>query len=581
MAHNGKKLMNNNLKKLLKRFTPYFKDYIPYFIFAIIGMIMTSSGTAASAYLVKPLLDKIFIAKDIHMLHLLPYAIIVVYVVKEGGRYLQTYFTERIGQDIIRRFRDTLLSNILTLDLSFFHKYRTGELISRNTNDVERIKSVVSNLIPEFFREFFTIVGLAGVVIYQSKELAFFSLIIMPLAIYPLSKLAKKMKKISRMSQEKISDITAKLSEIFNNIEIIKANCAEEHEHKLFQNDNKKYFNLTMKSVKISAIISPIMETLGAVGVATVIIIGGKEVIEGTMSVGSFFSFLTALFMLYTPIKRISSLYNRLQDAVAASERIFFLLDLKPEIKSGNQEIPKIIKNISYKGVVLKYDDKIALNGINLDIKQGEFIAMVGNSGGGKSSLVNLLIRLFDPYSGSISINNINLKSFSLKSLRNSVAIVTQRVYIFNESVASNIAYGEEIDEQMVIDALKKANAYDFIENLKDGIYTTLDEFGTNLSGGQRQRIAIARAIYKDPKILILDEATSALDSKSEQKISKAIENLIKDKITLVIAHRLSTIKKADRIIVLKHGKIEAIGTDKELELSCDEYLKLKGVRDA
>ena len=579
MAHNGKKLMNNNLKKLLKRFTPYFKDYIPYFIFAIIGMIMTSSGTAASAYLVKPLLDKIFIAKDINMLHLLPYAIIVVYIVKEGGRYLQTYFTERIGQDIIRRFRDTLLSNILTLDLSFFHKYRTGELISRNTNDVERIKSVVSNLIPEFFREFFTIVGLAGVVIYQSKELAFFSLIIMPLAIYPLSKLAKKMKKISRMSQEKISDITAKLSEIFNNIEIIKANCAEEHEHKLFQNDNKKYFNLTMKSVKISAIISPIMETLGAVGVATVIIVGGKEVIEGTMSVGSFFSFLTALFMLYTPIKRISSLYNRLQDAVAASERIFFLLDLKPEIKSGNQEIPKIIKNISYKGVALKYDDKIALNGINLDIKQGEFIAMVGNSGGGKSSLVNLLIRFFDPHSGSISINNINLKSFSLKSLRNSVAIVTQRVYIFNESVASNVAYGEEIDEQKVVDALKKANAYDFIENLKDGIYTTLDEFGTNLSGGQRQRIAIARAIYKDPKILILDEATSALDSKSEQKISKAIENLIKDKITLVIAHRLSTIKKADRIIVLKHGKIEAIGTDKELELNCDEYLKLKGLQ--
>jgi len=569
--------MNNNLKKLLKRFTPYFKDYIPYFIFAIIGMIMTSSGTAASAYLVKPLLDKIFIAKDINMLHLLPYAIIVVYIVKEGGRYLQTYFTEYIGQDIIRRFRDTLLHNILTLDISFFHKYRTGELISRNTNDVERIKSVVSNLIPEFFREIFTIIGLAGVVIYQSKELAFFSLIIMPLAIYPLSKLAKKMKKISRMSQEKISDITAKLSEIFNNIEIIKANSAENYEHKLFQDDNKKYFNLTMKSVKISAIISPIMETLGAVGVATVIIIGGKEVIEGTMSVGSFFSFLTALFMLYTPIKRISSLYNRLQDAVAASERIFFLLDLRAEIKGGDKIIPKEIENISYKNVVLKYDDKIALNGISLDIKQGEFIAVVGDSGGGKTTLANLLVRFFDPYSGSISINNINLKSFSLKSLRNSVAIVTQRVYIFNDSVAANIAYGGEVDDKKVIDALKKANAYDFIETLKDGIYTKLDEFGTNLSGGQRQRIAIARAIYKNPQILILDEATSALDSKSEQKISNAIENLIKDKITLVIAHRLSTIKKADRIVVLKNGKIEAIGTDKELEANCDEYLKLKG----
>jgi subfamily B ATP-binding cassette protein MsbA len=579
MVHNGKKLMNNNLKKLLKRFSPYFKDYIPHFIFAIIGMILTSSGTAASAYLVKPLLDKIFIAKDINMLHLLPYAIIAVYVVKEGGRYLQTYFTEYIGQDIIRRFRDTLLSNILTLDISFFHKYRTGELISRNTNDVERIKSVVSSLIPEFFREFFTIIGLAGVVIYQSKELAFFSLIIMPLAVYPLSKLAKKMKKISRMSQEKISDITAKLSEIFNNIEIIKANSAEEYEHKLFQNDNKKYFNLTMKSVKISAVISPIMETLGAIGVATVIIIGGKEVVEGTMSVGSFFSFLTALFMLYTPIKRISGLYNRLQDAVAASERIFFLLDLKAKIKGGDEEIPQVINNITYKDVVLKYDEKIALNGISLNIKKGEFVAMVGDSGGGKSSLVNLLVRFFDPSNGSISINDTNLKSFTLKSLRNSVAIVTQRVYIFNDTVAANIAYGQKIDEQKVKDALEKANAYDFIENLKDGIYATLDEFGTNLSGGQRQRIAIARAIYKDPKILILDEATSALDSKSEKKISKAIENLIKDKITLVIAHRLSTIQKADRIVVLKHGKIEAIGTDKELDKSCEEYLKLKGMQ--
>jgi len=558
---------------------PYFKDYIPHFIFAIIGMIMTSSGTAASAYLVKPLLDKIFIAKDIHMLHLLPYAIIVVYVVKEGGRYLQTYFTEYIGQDIIRRFRNTLLKNILTLDISFFHKYRTGELISRNTNDVERIKSVVSSLIPEFFREFFTIIGLAGVVIYQSKELAFYTLIIMPLAIYPLSKLAKKMKKISRMSQEKISDITAKLSEIFNNIEIIKANSAETYEHKLFQDDNKKYFNLTMKSVKVSAIISPIMEILGAVGVTIVIIVGGKEVIEDTMSVGSFFSFLTALFMLYTPIKRISGLYNRMQDAVAASERIFFLLDLEAGIKGGKEEIPQTIQNISYKDVILKYGDKIALNGINLDIKQGEFIAMVGDSGGGKSSLANLLIRFFDPYSGTISINDINLKSFSLKSLRDCVAIVTQRVYIFNDSVAANIAYGQNIDEQKVKDALKKANAYDFIKDLKNGIHATLDEFGTNLSGGQRQRIAIARAIYKDPKILILDEATSALDSKSEQKINKAIENLIKNKITLVIAHRLSTIQKADRIIVLKHGKIEAIGNDKELVENCEEYLKLKGLQ--
>lgn len=567
------------LKSVLQRFSPYFKDYIPYFIFAILGMILASGGTAISAYLVKPLLDEIFIAKDADMLKLLPYAIIGVYVAKESGRYMQSYFTSYIGHDIIRRFRDKILNNILIQDLSFFHEYRTGELISRNTNDVEKVRTVVSNLIPEFFRELFTIVGLVCVVIYQSPTLAFYSLIILPLAIIPLSKLAKKMKRISRQSQEKISDITAKLSEIFNNIEVIKANSAMKHESDIFAHENNNYFKLTMKSVKVSQLVSPLMETLGSVGVATVIIVGGTQVIDGTMSVGSFFSFLTALFMLYTPIKKLSGLYNNLQEAIAASERIFFLLDKKPEITGGEKEIPKIIENIEFKEVKLKYGDKRALNGINISVSKSEFVALVGDSGGGKSSLVNLLIRFFDPSSGKITINGTDIRDFSLQSLRDSIAIVTQRVYIFRESVAANVAYGKEIDEQKVIDALKKANAYEFISELPEGIHTRLDEFGANLSGGQRQRIAIARAIYINPKILIFDEATSALDSKSELKITQAMENLVKDKITFVIAHRLSTVQKADKIVVLKHGKVSAIGTDEELHISSSEYLKLKGLQ--
>lgn len=568
-----------SIKDVLKRFSPFFKDYIPYFLLAIFGMLLSSGGTAYSAYLVKPLLDEIFIAKDKEMLQLLPYAIIVVYALKEAGRYTQAYYTAYIGQDIIKRFRDMILENLLKLDLTFFHEYRTGELISRNTNDVERVRTVVSNLIPELIRETLTIFGLIGVVIYQSSELAFYALVIMPLAIYPLSVLSKKMKKVSRQSQEKVSDITAKLSEIFNNIEIIQANNAQAYEHELFQKDNERFFKLTMKSVKVNELVSPVMETLGSIGVAVVILVGGKEVIEGGMSVGAFFSFLTALFMLYTPIKRISGLYNKMQDALVASERIFFLLDQRPSIPDGTEMLPLKIDTISFDKVSLFYGEKEALQDVSLEAKSGEMIALIGDSGGGKSSLMNILMRFYDPTSGRVCINGIDLKSFDLHDLRHNIAMVTQRVYIFHDSVAANVAYGKEIDENNVIDALKKANAYEFIQNLPEGIHTHLDEFGTNLSGGQRQRIAIARAIYTNPQVLILDEATSALDSQSEQKITEAIENLIKDKITFVIAHRLSTIKKADKIALLKHGKICAIGSDEELLANSQEYLKLKGLQ--
>lgn len=568
-----------SIKGVLARFFPFFKDYIPYFLLAILGMVLSSGGTAYSAYLVKPLLDEIFIAKDKEMLQLLPYAIIAVYATKEAGRYMQAYFTAYIGQDIIKRFRENILENLLKLDLTFFHEYRTGELISRNTNDVERVRTVVSNLIPEFLRETLTIFGLVGVVIYQSPELAFYALIIMPLAIYPLSKLSKRMKKVSRASQEKVSDITAKLSEIFNNIEIIQANNAQGYEHSLFKKDNERYFKLTMKSVKVNELVSPIMETLGSIGVAVVIIVGGNEVIDGTMSVGSFFSFLTALFMLYTPIKKISGLYNKMQDAIVASERIFFLLDQIPSITDGDEEVPSKIETITFENVSLSYGEKQALKEVTLEAKSGEMIALIGDSGGGKSSLMNMLMRFYDPSEGSICINEKDIKTFTLHNLRHNIAMVTQRVYIFHDTIAANVAYGKEVDEANVIDALQKANAYEFVQNLPLGIHTHLDEFGTNLSGGQRQRIAIARAIYTNPQVLILDEATSALDSQSEQKITEAIEYLIKDKITFVIAHRLSTIKKADKIVLLKHGKICAIGSDEELLNSSKEYLNLKGLQ--
>jgi len=566
-----------DIKIILNRLVlPYFKGYIPYFILAIFGMILSAIGASSSAYLVKPVLDKIFIEKNVEMLYLLPYAIVLVYAMKGGGKYIQVYFSALIGQDIIRKVRNRLLEQMLRLDISFFHEFRAGELISRNVNDVERIRTVVSTMIPEIGRQTLTALGLLGVVIYMSPKLSFFALIVLPLIIFPLSIIAKKLKKISHSSQEKTSDITSRLSEIFSNIELIKAHHAEKFEYDKFAKENYEFFKINMKSVKTSELSGPLMEVMGAIGVVAVIMTGGMQVIDGTMSVGSFFSFLTALFMLYTPIKRLSSLYNALQDAVAAGERILYIFDKEPSITSKEEKSIDDIQNLSFKEVTLKYGDKPALNGIDFSISKGEKLALVGDSGGGKSSIVNLIMRFYDPSSGEITLDGENLNHFSLESLRNAIAIVTQRVYIFNESIAANVAYGKEIDEEKVISCLKQANAYDFVEEL-GGIHQKLNEHGANLSGGQRQRIAIARALYVDPKILIFDEATSALDSKSEKKITEALEKITKERITIIIAHRLSTIQDADKIAVLKQGKVICIGKENALLTSCDEYKRLSG----
>ena len=570
-------MTNFGLKDVLKRFGPYFKDYIPHFILAFIGMALASGGTAVSAYLVEPVLNKIFVEKNETLLYMLPCAIIAIYVLKNVGTFMQAYFTAYIGQDTIRRFREKMVENLLNLDMKFFNDFRTGELISRTTNDIDRIRSIVSSMIPELTREFITIIGLLCVVIYQSPKLAFFALVVMPVAIYPISRLAKKMKKISKKSQEKTSDITSALSEIFTNIEIIKANNAQKYEHSRFVEENNKFFKLNLKTVKIEQLVSPLMETIGSIGVATVIIVGGKDVIDGNINMGAFFSFLTALFMLYTPLKRIVNIYNKMQDAIAASERTFFLMDKVSEIKDGEKVLSEEINLIKFNDVCLNYGEKEVLKGINLEARKSEFIALVGSSGGGKTSLMNLLMRFYDVNSGKILINETNLKDIKIHSLRQNIGLVTQRVYIFNDTIAKNVAYGREFNEDAVINALKMANAYEFVSKLDDGIHSILNEFGTNLSGGQRQRIAIARALYQNPQILIFDEATSALDNESEKEITKAINNLRSKKIIFVIAHRLSTVESADKIAVLSGGKVVDIGSDEELSKRNEIYAKLKG----
>jgi len=563
------------MKNLFKQYLPYLIGYKRQFFFAILGMIAVAVGTAGTAQLIKPVMDDVFIDKDIEMLKLIPFLLVGVFSLKGIGGYIQTYYTSYIGQDVVRKLRDRLVSHLTHLDMQFFKTMHSGEILSRVTNDIGRIQVVVTNIIPNLIRESLTIFALTGYVIYESPKLAFYFLIIMPLALYPLSRLAKRMRKYSKLSQEGTANMTARLGEILSNIEVIKSHSSQAYEEKRFAKENQNVFHFIMKQIRTNALISPVMEILGSVAIGLVIYVGGKEVIDGHMTVGAFFAFATALFMLYTPIKRLSSLYNKAQDALTANDRMHELLNTKATIVSGEDMLSEDIETISLEDISLRYENKIALQNIYLEAKRGESVALVGDSGAGKSSLVSLLVRFYDPSSGTIRINNKDYTSYTLASLHKKVAYVTQRIYIFNDSIAANVAYGEKIDNKRVIQALKKAYAMEFIEELEDGIDTVLSENGDNLSGGQRQRISLARAIYKEPDILILDEATSALDNKSEALIQQALHALKSEMITFTVAHRLSTIKDADIILVFEAGEIICRGTHDELSKNCKVYQSL------
>ena len=562
---------------LFRQYLPYLLSYKRQFGFAILGMIAVAIGTAGSAHLIKHVLDDVFINKDETMLIVMPFLLFGVFALKGVGQYVQTYYMSYMGLNVVKTLRNNLVKHLSYQDMSFFQTMHTGEILSRITNDITRIQSTVTSIIPYLMRETLTIIVLTAYVIYMSPKLAFYFLIIMPLALYPLSRLAKKMKKYSKLSQESTSGMTARIAEIFSNIEVIKSNSTQELEAKKFEEENQNVFKYLLKQVKVNALTSPIMEILGSVAIGLVIYIGGMEVIEERITVGSFFAFATALFMLYTPIKKISKLYNQAQDAVVANERMFELLNMKAEITSGEKILNRDITHIRFQEVSLYYNESIALDNISLKIEKGQNIALVGDSGAGKSSFVNLLVRFYDPHFGKIFINGLDNRELTLNSLHKHIAYVTQRIYIFNDSIADNVAYGEIFEEKRVIEALKKAHALEFVEKLERGIHTLLSEKGNNLSGGQRQRIALARALYKEPSVLILDEATSALDNKSEVLIQKALDELKNDMITITVAHRLSTIKNADTILVFKEGKIICQESHKNLLERCKEYQKLVG----
>jgi len=557
----------------IKEYIPYYKKFKKEIFFAVIGMIFVSTATAAVAYLIKPVLDKIFIEKNEHMLYILPVAIIVTYFFKGLGRFLQEYYVSYIGENIVMLIRDKFLRHILTFDTDFFKKTHSGELVSRIINDINRIQVAISHNMANFIRDSLMALFLLAVVIYQSPKLAFFALVILPVMVFPIKKIAKKLKNLSKDSQNKTADLNKHLSEIFKNIETIKSYNAKKYEIEKFESQNKEYMRINVKTIKTRAMLNPLLETLNATIAAVVIIVGGQQVINGDMSVGAFFSFMTALFMMTEPIKRLSNNYSFLQDAIAANERLKEIFSKMPKITSGKKELSSI-SEVKFENVTLKYGEKTALKNINYTAKKPKTVGLVGDSGGGKSSFVSLILRFYDPQEGTVLINNKPLKEYTLHSLREKIAYIPQNVHIFNDTISANVAYGKEIDENKVKTALKKANLLEYVESLPEGINTVLQENGSNLSGGQKQRIAIARALYKDPDVLILDEATSALDNKSEAVIMDAINNL-KDMLVFIIAHRLKTIDNADEILVFKNGEIVCKGKKKDLLQNCEEFKKL------
>ena len=540
-------------------------------------MLVVGATTSALAFLVKPALDEIFLKRNPDMLMWIPVAVIAIFLIKGGCNYAQTILMSFIGQRVIADLRNNLYRRIQMQSLSFFTKNPTGILMSRITSDVGYVQGAVSEAVTSLLKDSFTLICLVFVIFYRDWQLAIIAMFVFPLTIYPIAKFGAKMRNIATRTQVTIGSLTTLLQETISGTRIVKAFSMEEYENRRFAKENEHLFKLALKSVSVSAVSSPFMEFLGGIGIAAIIFYGGYQVIKGVSTPGTFFSFLTALIMLYEPVKRLTNVNNTIQQGIAGAVRVFSIIDIVPDIKNDADaiELPKISRDIDIKDVTFCYEETPVLKNINLSIKAGEVVAFVGMSGGGKTTLVNLIPRFYDVSQGQILIDGHDIRHVTIESLRGQIGIVTQQTILFNDTVRNNIAYGniEKTDED-IIQAAKAANAHDFISKLPRGYDTVIGEQGAKLSGGERQRISIARALLKDAPILILDEATSSLDTEAEIEVQDALEYLMKGRTTLIIAHRLSTIRNAHRILVLANGEIVEEGTHESLLEKRGEYFK-------
>lgn len=573
------------------RLMRFMKPYWSLFLLASIFMAFSALFDGVSLAMIVPLADKVLSNKQIIiptklppflsnfvdflnniqpavLLNFMAIAVLILFLLKGVFGFLQGYLMSDIGQCVVRDIRSKLYAKLQALSLDYFIHKRGGELISRITNDVKLVENAVSYGSTDLIYQSLQIVIFTFLVFFIHANLALIAIVLLPLISFPIVKVGKVLRKLSRRSQEKMADINSLLYETIIGTRIVKAFNMEDYEIKKFNQANRDYYKLSMKSIKRMLLLGPSTEFLGCLAGVFVFFWGGREVIAGRLSFGVFGLFLGALLSLIRPFKKLSQVNSINQQALAATSRIYEVLDSSPSIKEKflAQELPGFKNHIIFEDVWLSYGDQEILKGINLKVNKGEILAIAGPSGVGKTTLVDLILRFYDPQKGKILIDGIDIKDLTLRSLRQQIGIVTQETILFNDTISNNIAYGKpNASQQEIEEAATQAYAHDFIQHLPLGYQTIIGDRGMKLSGGERQRIAIARALLKNPPILILDEATSQLDSASERLVQEALDTLVRGRTVFVIAHRLSTIRNAQRIIVLDKGRISEQGSHSEL----------------